>query len=113
MSSKSLSEKERKNPKNRIQFILKETIQSQLYGSEYLIFYVNQQSPEFPTATKYDFKPSGKTVNGLIKTINSENKFNCLKQESCVYRVKIQLSDLDSISFYASVFPNENILAFK
>lgn len=55
---------------------------------------------------------SGKLGFGLIKTVNSKNKFYCM-ETNCVYSVNIEVNELDEISFYPSVFPNESSITFK
>ena len=54
---------------------------------------------------------SGTIGNGLIKTINSENEYFCLKPE-CFYMVKIKLKDISSIIFLPSTFNNGSTIKF-
>ena len=51
-----------------------------LKGDENLDFFVNFCS-ENPTTEKYDFKSTGNTGQGLIKTLNKNSKYYCTEDK--------------------------------
>lgn len=59
----------------------------------------------YPTTENFQMKASGSINGGLIKTINSQNDFFCIK-ENCVYNLLIKVKHIEQLTLFASFVNN-------
>lgn len=103
---KNIYSKVKENPENRIQFIVRTSLNKQeLHGQEYISMKINKNKSGFPEEGESDLTASGNMGFGLIKTINNKNEFYC-KEDSCEYRVTIKTLNIEYLYFFPTLVAN-------
>ena len=88
--------------KNRLQFRVETDIfQMGLSPNESLDMFINLNG-EFPDMMDYSLSSTGHIQSGLIKTVNSESDYYCVK-EGCEYEVTILQEKIETFNFSPAI----------